>query len=96
MSNTSKKTILINKSTTSRINSTTIEGEKAITRSFLYKKEGIDTLCIYLEVVYFSKDKDLDDTIIKKVGDKYVYKRVHTMILDTLTTALIDLGVIAQ
>jgi hypothetical protein len=77
----------------SKVKSKTNRGDKAITRSYLYKEKGKNYIGIAFELLYLT-DTETDDQLVRKCGDKYVYQRFFNMKLETLLESLSNLNVI--
>ena len=71
-------------------------GDKAITRAYLYKVKGMSHTSLHVEVLYFSKEDNELDELVRKVGNKYVYLRTYSVKLSTLADVLTQLGVIGN
>lgn len=78
--------------TKSKVKSFTTEGEKAITRAFMFKKTKDGDIGIAFTLLYFSASNEQLDECVRSWGDKYVYRRTYTIKLNTLYDTLINLG----
>ena len=77
-----------------KVKSLTDDNEKAITRAFVYRHKGSDELLLNITVLFFSKNDDEDDELVRVVGNRYLYRRETPIKSSTLRELLVQLGFI--
>ena len=76
-----KKSILQGK-----VKSLTNEGEKSITRSFMFKEKDKDYAAVSITQLFFSNT--FDEDAVRVCGEKFLMKKVINIKIDTLHETL--------
>ena len=78
----------------SKVKSITSQGEKAITRAFLYKEKDKNYTGLHHTMLYFTSEPDNQGAFIRKVGNKFLYKKEWTVKLSTVLETLLNLQIL--